>query len=114
MEIPKTLWLKKHMPAERFKRCMLFECVVFCTNTEFPPSTTNALSLPDYLTYRATSSLARSTCSLACKCSYVPPGTKMIHKCDGGIEEISTDGWSARFFNKIGTSVFTSPIPPRT
>ncbi|RSH92181.1 hypothetical protein EHS25_008596 [Saitozyma podzolica] len=83
MEIPKTLWLKKHMPAERFKRCMLFD-------------------LPDYLTYRATSSLARSTCSLACKCSYVPPGTKMIHKCDGGVEEISTDGWSARFFNKIG------------
>lgn len=27
MEIPKTLWLKKHMDSERFKRCMLFECV---------------------------------------------------------------------------------------
>jgi hypothetical protein len=25
MEIPKTLWLKKHMPAERFKECMFFE-----------------------------------------------------------------------------------------
>lgn len=68
-------------------------------------------SLPDYLTYRATTSLARSTCSLACKCSYVPPGTKMIHKCDNNLEEISTDGWSARFFNKIGacSSEFDSP-----
>jgi hypothetical protein len=27
MEIPKTLWLKKHMNAEKFKQCMLFECV---------------------------------------------------------------------------------------
>ncbi|KAK4688037.1 D-ribulokinase, partial [Tremellales sp. Uapishka_1] len=83
MEIPKTLWLKKHMAAEKFKNCMFFD-------------------LPDYLTYRATTSLARSTCSLACKCSYVPPGTTMVHDCDGGKEEVSTTGWSGRFFEKIG------------
>lgn len=58
-------------------------------------------SLPDYLTYRATTSLARSNCSLACKYSYVPPGTTVEHVCDG-TTEVSTDGWSARFFNKIG------------
>lgn len=61
-------------------------------------------SLPDYLTYRATTSLARSNCSLACKCSFVPPGATMTHDCDGGAEEVSKDGWSARFFNKIGQS----------
>lgn len=60
-------------------------------------------SLPDYLTYHATSSLARSNCSLACKYSYIPPGTRVRHQCNGGEEEVSKDGWSARFFNKIGT-----------
>ena len=46
--------------------------------------------LPDFLTYRATSDLARSNCSLACKCSYVPP------------EIPGSSGWSAELFNKIG------------
>ncbi|WWC59468.1 uncharacterized protein I303_102024 [Kwoniella dejecticola CBS 10117] len=83
MEIPKTLWLSKHMNEEKFKNSMFFD-------------------LPDWLTYNATASLARSACSLTCKCSFVPPGAKMVHECDGGKEEISQDGWSARFFNKIG------------
>ncbi|WWC86903.1 uncharacterized protein L201_001782 [Kwoniella dendrophila CBS 6074] len=83
MEIPKTLWLSKHMKEERFKDTMLFD-------------------LPDWLTYNATSSIARSACSLTCKCSFVPQGAKMVHECDGGKEEISQDGWSSRFFNKIG------------
>lgn len=28
----------------------------------------------------------------------------MVHECDGGAKEVSKDGWSARFFNKIGMS----------
>lgn len=28
----------------------------------------------------------------------------MVHECDGGQEEVSKDGWSGRFFNKIGMS----------
>ncbi|PWY98462.1 Pentulose kinase [Testicularia cyperi] len=72
MEIPKVLWLKKHMPADVFAKCMFFD-------------------LPDYLTYRATGSLARSNCSLVCKCSYVPPGV------DG-----SELGWQPEFFKQIG------------
>ncbi|KDN49929.1 Pentulose kinase [Tilletiaria anomala UBC 951] len=72
MEIPKVLWLKRHMPEDQFPRCMFFD-------------------LPDYLTYRATGSLARSNCSLVCKCSYVPPGV------DG-----SQLGWQPEFFEKIG------------
>lgn len=72
MEIPKILWLKKHMPGELFKQCMFFD-------------------LPDYLTYKATNSLARSNCSLVCKCSYIPPGV------DG-----SELGWQPEFFDQIG------------
>ena len=53
MEIPKVLWLKKHMSTANFSRCQFFD-------------------LPDYLTYRATASLQRSACSLVCKCSYLP------------------------------------------
>jgi ribulose kinase len=53
MEIPKILWLKKHMPADAFSKCHFFD-------------------LPDYLTYRATGTPLRSFCSLTCKCSYVP------------------------------------------
>lgn len=41
--------------------------------------------LPDFLTYRATSSPARSSCSLVCKCSYVPGS-----------------GWNHEFFESIG------------
>lgn len=74
MEIPKVLWLKKHMPAAVFSSCMFFD-------------------LPDYLTYKATGSLARSNCSLVCKCSYVPPGV------DG-----SELGWQPDFFKTIGLS----------
>lgn len=77
-----------------------------CSSSElrscFPSTLAELCSLPDYLTYRATTSTARSTCSLACKCSYVPPGATMTHDCDGGEEEVSKDGWSARFFKKIG------------
>jgi len=71
MELPKILWLKRHMPAELFDQCMFFD-------------------LPDFLTYRATGDLARSNCSLACKCSYVPP------------EIEGSSGWNVELFNQIG------------
>ncbi|THH01759.1 hypothetical protein EW026_g1009 [Hermanssonia centrifuga] len=70
MEIPKTLWLKRHMKPELFSRCQFFD-------------------LPDFLTYRATGDNLRSTCSLTCKCSYVP-----------------NSGWQAEFFQKIGLGEF--------
>ncbi|GAA6056062.1 hypothetical protein JCM3770_007006 [Rhodotorula araucariae] len=75
MEVPKMLWLKNNMPSELFSSCMFFD-------------------LPDWLTYRATDDLARSNCSLACKCSYVPPGV------DG------SKGWNAEFFEQIGLGAF--------
>jgi ribulose kinase len=72
MEIPKILWLKTHMKPEHFSRCQFFD-------------------LPDYLTYRATGSIARSCCSLTCKCSYVPGA-----------------GWDASFFEEIGLGELVS------
>ncbi|CAE6478991.1 unnamed protein product [Rhizoctonia solani] len=72
MEIPKILWLSRHMSPEKFAQCQFFD-------------------LPDWLTYKSTGSQARSTCSLTCKCSFVPPGaTSEAH------------GWVPEFFNKIG------------
>ncbi|KZO94845.1 Pentulose kinase [Calocera viscosa TUFC12733] len=71
MEIPKILWLKKHMPAEQFSNCMFFD-------------------LPDFLTYKLTGSLARSNCSLVCKCSFVPVGVA------------GSEGWNAQFLSQIG------------
>lgn len=72
MEIPKTLWLKNNMPAAAFSQSQFFD-------------------LPDWLTYNATGSTARSTCSLVCKTSYIPPGVAG-----------SAVGWSPDFLDTIG------------
>ncbi|KAJ2960024.1 hypothetical protein NQZ79_g4605 [Umbelopsis isabellina] len=72
MEIPKTLWLSENMPQEKFDQIG------------------HIFDLPDYLTYRATGSLARSTCSVTCKCSFVPLG----------IED--SKGWNEDYFRTIG------------
>ncbi|KAI9310232.1 hypothetical protein BX666DRAFT_2010132 [Dichotomocladium elegans] len=70
MEIPKTLWLKENLPEAKWN------------------SIGHLMDLPDFLTYRATGSLARSTCSLTCKCSYLPQGVGQ--------------GWDASYFEAIG------------
>ncbi|KAI5122182.1 hypothetical protein M0805_007079 [Coniferiporia weirii] len=76
MEIPKTLWLKKHMDHSLFSRCQFFD-------------------LPDFLTYRATGEITRSACSITCKCSYVPDR--------GGKGQA---GWQDSFFEQIGLEDF--------
>lgn len=70
MEIPKTLWLKENMPEDSWN------------------SIGQMMDLPDFLTYKATGSLARSTCSLTCKCSYLP--------------RLVGEGWEPSFFKEIG------------
>lgn len=47
--------------------------------------------LPDFLTYKATGNNIRSTCSLTCKCSFVP-----------------VEGWQPDFFTHIGLEDFVS------
>ncbi|KAG9011852.1 hypothetical protein FRB90_007014 [Tulasnella sp. 427] len=78
MEIPKILWLKKHMPEEKFSQCQFFD-------------------LPDYLTYKATASPARSNCSLVCKTSYVPPGATQ-----------ESNGFDRSFLSQIGLEEFVN------
>src|SRR3984957_5990267 len=52
MEIPKLLWLKKHLPSTYNSAGHFFD-------------------LADYLSFRATGSTARSICTLACKWNYL-------------------------------------------
>ncbi|KAI9885338.1 MAG: hypothetical protein M1823_002883 [Watsoniomyces obsoletus] len=72
MEMPKVLWLKKHMPPELFARCKFYD-------------------LADALTHLATDRETRSFCSAVCKQGYVPVGV------DGSVK-----GWQEDFLRKIG------------
>lgn len=72
MEIPKVLWLKNNMPAEKFDRCKFYD-------------------LADALTHLATGNETRSFCSVVCKQGYVPVGV------DGSVK-----GWQEDFYKEIG------------
>lgn len=72
MEIPKILWLKNHLPSEKFRQCNFYD-------------------LPDFLTHRATASETRSFCSLVCKLAYVPDASREVDQ-----------GWQRRFLQDIG------------
>jgi D-ribulokinase len=67
METPKLLWLKKHLPASFHAAGYFFD-------------------LPDYLTYRASGSTARSVCTVTCKWTYLAHERK----------------WSQAYFEQIG------------
>lgn len=72
MEIPKVLWLKRHMPPELFDRCKFYD-------------------LADALTHMATGSETRSFCSAVCKQGFVPVGV------DGSVK-----GWQEDFYHATG------------
>lgn len=71
MQSPKLLWLKRHLPDSFAKAAHFFD-------------------LSDYLTARATGSLARSTCTVTCKWTYLAH-----EKC-----------WDGDFFRAIGLPEF--------
>jgi FGGY-family pentulose kinase len=71
MQVPKLLWLRRHLPESWSAARHFFD-------------------LPDFLTWRATGSAARSTCSVVCKWTY------LAHK----------GGWSDSFFRLIGLDEF--------
>ena len=68
MATPKLMWLKRRLPESWNKAGYMFD-------------------LADYLTYRASGSLARSQCTLTCKWTY------LAHE---------TPGWQRDFFAKVG------------
>src|SRR5947208_8634959 len=67
MEIPKLLWLKRHLPSTDRSAGHFFD-------------------LADYLSFRATGSLARSICTMVCKWNY------LAHD----------QGWSRGYFERVG------------
>jgi D-ribulokinase len=73
MEIPKLLWLKRHL-RQSFDQAGHF------------------FDLADYLSWRATGSLARSTCTVTCKWNY------LAHE----------GRWSASYFQRIGLEEFVA------
>jgi len=88
MEMPKLLWLKRHLPASFGAAGHFFD-------------------LADYLTCRATGSLARSMCTVTCKWNFLAHEKR----------------WSAPFFRRIGLEDFsaeqyarigTDIVPPGT
>ena len=77
MEIPKILWLKRHMSPDLFARCTFYD-------------------LADALTHLVTNQNTRSFCSTVCKQGYVPVGV------DGSVK-----GWQAEFLRDIGLEDLT-------
>ncbi|WP_024508901.1 FGGY-family carbohydrate kinase [Bradyrhizobium sp. ARR65] len=73
MEMPKLLWLKRHL-RQSFDRAGHF------------------FDLADYLSFQATGSLARSTCTVTCKWNY------LAHE----------QRWSAPYFQRIGLQEFVA------
>jgi Ribulose kinase len=72
MEVPKVLWLQRHMPPDLFRKCKFYD-------------------LADALTHMATGTETRSFCSAVCKQGYVPVGI------DGSIK-----GWQEDFWRTLG------------
>ena len=73
METPKLLWLKENKPAHFARTAHFFD-------------------LADYLTWRASGSLARSSCTLACKWTYLAHERR----------------WADDFFHAIGLGELTA------
>lgn len=88
MELPKILWIKRHLP-EVYKKATLF------------------MDLCDFLTWRATNNTARSICSVVCKWLYqVDPKKPKETGWDSTILQSTELGELAEnLFDKIGTSI---------
>jgi D-ribulokinase len=73
MEMPKLLWLKRHMRASFDAAAHFFD-------------------LADYLSYRATGSVARSMCTVTCKWNFLAHEKR----------------WSAPYFQRVGLEEFAA------
>ncbi|XP_075969873.1 FGGY carbohydrate kinase domain-containing protein [Anticarsia gemmatalis] len=87
MEMPKLLWLKKHLPSKWGEYGYFFD-------------------LPDFLTWKATGSLSRSLCSLVCKWNYECSITGNRRGWNTSfLEEIGLEDLAADNYKKIGSKV---------
>ena len=89
MEMPKLLWLKRHLRSSFDRAGQFFD-------------------LADFLSYRATGSLARSTCTVTCKWNYLAHegcwSGSYFHRV--GLEEFVADK-----YQKIGTEIVAPGTP---
>ncbi|WP_172982551.1 FGGY-family carbohydrate kinase [Phyllobacterium sp. SYP-B3895] len=89
METPKLMWLKRHLP-ETWKKAGYF------------------FDLADYLTWKATGSLARSQCTLTCKWAYLAheePGWLPDFFAAMGIADMLERGSLPKRASPVGTDV---------
>lgn len=89
METPKLLWLQRHLP-ESFAR------------------TAHAFDLADFLTWKATDSLVRSTCTTTCKWTYLAHEKRW----DAGyFDAVGLGALAADGFARIGTTINAPGAP---
>jgi D-ribulokinase len=89
MEIPKLLWLKRHLPAS-FRAAGHF------------------LDLSDYLSFRASGSTARSICTLGCKWNYLAHDRRWS---DSYFERIGLGDLASENYAKIGNEIAVPGTP---
>ena len=89
MEIPKLLWLKRHLPSSFRSAGHFFD-------------------LADYLSFRATGSTARSMCTLGCKWNYLAHDRRWSSSYFErlGLEALAADGYA-----KIGNQIVVPGTP---
>ena len=91
MQLPKLLWLKKHLPKSWNRVAHYFD-------------------LPDYLTFRATGSTVRSLCSLSCKWTYDKNSESGSGWDAGLLRAIGLEDLSKDAFALIGRSDSVHPM----
>lgn len=85
MEVPKLMWLKRHMPKSWERAGMMFD-------------------LADFLSWKATGSLARSQSTLTCKWTY------LAHTETGWQPDFLASVGLADLFDKAGLPAHASPV----
>lgn len=88
MEVPKLMWLKQHLPQSWARAGLLFD-------------------LSDFLSWKATGSLARSQCTLACKWTYLPyaNGWQPDFLAQVGLEDLLQKGQLSPTATPIGSDL---------
>jgi D-ribulokinase len=89
MEIPKILWLKRHLPASYAAAGHFFD-------------------LADYLSFRATGSTARSVCTVTCKWNFLAHEQRWS---DSYFQRIGLGDFVSDGYAKIGTEIVVPGTP---
>jgi D-ribulokinase len=89
MEMPKLLWLKRHLPSTYNKAGHFFD-------------------LADYLSFRATGSTARSICTLACKWNFLAHEQRWSNSY---LERIGLGDLASNSYAKIGNDIVAPGTP---